>query len=215
LRIEPREVLVSIVAVDKDTRDVISGAAITCLDLAMNTGVNLKPNVNAFEFITNLGKKYEMSGSKAGYFANSIQKTIGYDERSDVLRFEIPLEKIVLDKAIELENIYYDLDKSFIRADAAVELDKLVKILVDNPTIKIELGSHTDSRGSDNYNQRLSQRRATSAVEYIVKNGIDKGRIVAKGYGETALVNKCSNGVQCSKEEHQRNRRTEFKVTSY
>ena len=215
LRIEPREVLVSIVAIDKETRGVISGAAITCLDMAMNRGVNLKQNSNSFEFITNLGKKYEMSGSKEGYFTNSIQKTIGYDEKSDVLRFEIPLEKIVLDKAIELENIYYDLDKSFIRADAAVELDKLVKILVDNPTIKIELGSHTDSRGSDSYNHQLSQRRATAAVEYIVKKGIDKGSIVTKSYGETALVNNCSNGVECGDEDHQRNRRTEFKVTSY
>lgn len=123
------------------------------------------------------------------------------------------LEKIQLNKEIKIENIYYDFDKSNIRADAAVELDKLVKILKENPTIWIDLDSHTDSRGDDTYNQALSQRRAEAAVKYIVDKGISKNRITAKGYGESRLLNKCSNGVQCTTEEHQLNRRTEFKIT--
>ena len=114
-----------------------------------------------------------------------------------------------MEKAIVLENIYYDLDKADIRPDAAAELDKLVKILEDNPNIKIELSSHTDVRASDAYNLDLSQRRAESAVEYLVSQGIDRDRMVAKGYGESQLI--IENAT--TEEEHQTNRRTEFKVT--
>lgn len=121
---------------------------------------------------------------------------------------EINLDKLFIGKTFRLENIYYDLDKFDIRADAAVELDKLVQILKDNPQIKIELGSHTDTRGSDLYNARLSQRRAESVINYLAIKGISKERLTAKGYGETELI------IQEAKneEEHQTNRRTEFKV---
>ena len=107
---------------------------------------------------------------------------------------------------------YWDFDKFNIRPDAALELDKLVTTLNENPTIWIELGSHTDSRGNDAYNQKLSQNRANAAVAYIVSKGIAKERIKAKGYGETVLVNQCKNGIKCTDEEHQLNRRTEFKI---
>jgi outer membrane protein OmpA-like peptidoglycan-associated protein len=109
--------------------------------------------------------------------------------------------------------IYYDLDKATIRPDAAAELDKIVQVLQDNPEISIELGSHTDSRASASYNLKLSQRRAESAVKYIIDHGIESVRIKAKGYGETQLINGCTDGVDCNEEAHQENRRTEFKIT--
>ncbi|MTI22329.1 hypothetical protein E1176_14955 [Fulvivirga sp. RKSG066] len=118
------------------------------------------------------------------------------------------LEKIEKNKVFVLDNIYYDLDESYIREDAAIELDKLVTILNDNPELKIELSSHTDDRAPDDYNMRLSERRAKSAVEYIVSQGISKDRLVAKGYGETKLI--IPNAK--TEEEHQVNRRTEFKI---
>jgi outer membrane protein OmpA-like peptidoglycan-associated protein len=130
--------------------------------------------------------------------------------------------KIVLNQAeigdeigalFDVNPIYYDLDKSNIRPDAAAELDKIVQVLKDNPTISIELGSHTDARASASYNLKLSQRRAESAVKYIIEHGIEAARITAKGYGETQLINGCSDGVDCSEEAHQENRRTEFKIT--
>ncbi len=114
---------------------------------------------------------------------------------------------------IHLNPIYYDLDKSDIRPDAASELDKIIQFLNDNPQIQLELGSHTDSRASNSYNLRLSQRRADSAVNYITSKGIDESRIIGKGYGETQLINECSNGVDCPEEKHQENRRTEFIIT--
>jgi len=131
---------------------------------------------------------------------------------NDTTFLVVPLEKIVLNKPIRLENIYYDYNKWDIRPDAAIELDKLVKIMIDNPAIKIELSSHTDSRGGDNYNMKLSQKRAQSAVDYIISKGVSKDRITAKGYGESKPLNRCTNGVKCTEEEWQFNRRTEFKV---
>jgi len=126
---------------------------------------------------------------------------------------DLLLDRLVVNKTFNIDNIYYDFDKYKIREDARPELDKLVQIMKDNQ-INVELASHTDSRGTEAYNDKLSQKRAESAVKYIVSNGIDMSRITAKGYGEQQLVNKCSNGVKCTAAEHQANRRTEFKVTS-
>jgi peptidoglycan-associated lipoprotein len=120
----------------------------------------------------------------------------------------ISLEKVFVGKTFRLENIYYDLDKADIRPDAAIELDKLVQILLDNPKLRIELGSHTDVRGSDMYNLRLSQRRADSAIAYLISRGISRDRLTATGYGETELI--VDNAK--TEEEHQINRRTEFKI---
>ena len=120
----------------------------------------------------------------------------------------VGLDKIVLNKSIKVENIYYDLNKYEIRSDAAIELDKLVLVLEDNPGIKIELGSHTDARSSDVYNIRLSQQRAQAAIDYIISRGIERDRLKAKGYGETQLIIKNAK----TEEDHQINRRTEFKV---
>lgn len=124
------------------------------------------------------------------------------------------LEPIIVDKAIVLENIYYEFAKWDIRPDAAQELDKLVDILIDNPEISIELSSHTDSVDTESYNMRLSQRRAESAVQYIVSAGIDPSRIMAKGYGESRPIARNTNPDGTDNPEgRQKNRRTEFKVT--
>lgn len=156
---------------------------------------------------------YKALASKEDHFSKSeVVSTKGLKYSEDIY-VEFEIEKMVIDEPIEIENIFYDFDKWNIRADAAVELDKLVKILNDNPNIEIELGSHTDSRGTDAYNQNLSNRRAKSVVDYLVKRGIDKNRLTWKGYGESKLVNGCKDDVPCSEADHQKNRRTEFTVT--
>jgi peptidoglycan-associated lipoprotein len=169
-------------------------------------------------FKLEVDKDFSIIASKNGYFTQSINyttkgktpapETLVQDITNVTLDTTIVLEQLVLEKAIVLENIYYDLDKADIRPDAAEELDKLVKILKDNPNIRIELSSHTDDRASDAYNLDLSQRRAESAVEYLVSQGIERDRMVARGYGESQLI--IPNAT--TEEEHQRNRRTEFKV---
>jgi len=110
-----------------------------------------------------------------------------------------------------LSNIYYDLNKAEIRSDAALELDKLVIVMYDNPEINIELSSHTDARAGHDFNMDLSQRRANSAVSYLISNGVAPERVRAKGYGETKLIIKDAD----TEARHQVNRRTEFKVTKY
>lgn len=123
-----------------------------------------------------------------------------------------PVAEYRVGAIITLQDILYDLNKSNIRPDAALVLDKLFKILTDHPKMMIELRSHTDSRASAAYNLKLSDQRAKSAAAYLFSKGIAKDRIIGKGYGESMLLNKCADGVQCSEEEHQKNRRTEFKI---
>jgi outer membrane protein OmpA-like peptidoglycan-associated protein len=122
-------------------------------------------------------------------------------------------------KIIQINPIYFDLAKSNIRADAAKELDKIVKVMQQNPSMTIELGSHTDCRSSKAYNLSLSDKRAKSSAAYIISKGIAKNRIVGKGYGESILINgcECEGTVKssCSEIEHQANRRTEFLITKF
>ncbi|MEM8566614.1 MAG: OmpA family protein, partial [Bacteroidota bacterium] len=159
-----------------------------------------------------------LGGGEAQYLITREEfTTVGKAADRDTLkqlvtevRFDtvLVLERIEKDKVFVLDNIYYDLDKWDIREDAALELDKLVTILADNPELKIELSSHTDDRQTDAYNLRLSDRRARSAVNYIISQGISGDRLVAKGYGESKLL--IANAK--TEEEHQVNRRTEFKI---
>lgn len=164
-------------------------------------------------------KEYIIQVSKSGYFSKSKPLTTtkcvkitgtDYDYLVDVL-----LEKIIIGKAIKIENIYFDLNKYNIRKDAAKELDKIVKMLNENPEIIIELSSHTDARGSDASNMTLSDNRAKSSAQYIISKGISKDRITGKGYGESKLVNDCGNNIKCSEKLHQQNRRTEFSVVGF
>jgi len=114
---------------------------------------------------------------------------------------------------IELPNIYYNFNDADIRPDARVDLESVAEFLLRYPEVEIELSSHTDSRGSDRYNNRLSQRRAEEAVAYLTKKGISASRMVPKGYGESSLRNHCDDFAKCSETEHQYNRRTEVKIT--
>ena len=156
-------------------------------------------------------KSYSVVSNIDGYMNDS--KTIATTEKPfGVLRDTLWVEKVEVKQKFVMENIYYDFDKWNILPESEVELDKLVKIMKDNPGWKVELGSHTDCRGDDAYNQRLSQKRSDSAVGYIVSKGIDADRIIAKGYGETQLVNQCDDGVPCSAADHRKNRRTEFTI---
>ena len=166
--------------------------------------------------------KFEITLKKEKYLAKTehFEIVLG-DERV----IQIPLKLLELDeisvgtdigKLIDIKPIYFDLDKAIIRGDAAVELDKMVIVMKENPAIVVELGSHTDCRASINYNMSLTDRRAKASAAYIVSKGIDKKRIYGKGYGESKLINGCAcEGTvkpSCTEEEHQLNRRTEFKI---
>lgn len=167
-----------------------------------------------FRFDLDANTAYQVIAEADGMLAQSTTaSTVGLG-LSTTLRADLQLEPLVVDKPMVVPNIYYDYDKWDIRPDAAVELNKLARVFLDNPGITFELSSHTDSRGGNLYNLVLSDARAKSAVDYLVRQGVPPERLIAKGYGESMLVNGCSNGVQCSEEDHQANRRTEFKVLS-
>jgi outer membrane protein OmpA-like peptidoglycan-associated protein len=165
------------------------------------------------------GKNYGLIVRKESYLFHSenfnIPETAAYQE----VQKDIGLKKIEVGSIIILKNIFYDYNKSTLRDASKNELDRLVKLLTENPTIKIELSAHTDSRGGNDYNQKLSQERAQSCVDYLIKNGISTDRLVTKGYGETRLIKSDAEIAKLKfkdekEDAHQENRRTEFKITS-
>ncbi len=181
-----------------------------------------------FNFRVYEQERYTLFGEKQGsdaenYFVTRLEfttvgKSVPQEELNQLvtnITFDttLVLNRIIIDKAIVLENIYYDFARWNITAEAAVELDKLVDIMYDNPDIVIELSSHTDSVDTESYNLRLSQRRAESAVSYIVNAGVERNRITAKGYGESRPVARNTNRDGTDNPEGRaKNRRTEFKV---
>ncbi len=162
---------------------------------------------------------YRLKINKKGYLAKTFfyNQTLyrkgqyNMHENMDIVLEEIEIG-MDLSKMIDMKPIFFDLGKSNIRPDAATELDKVVKVMIENQEMEIELGAHTDSRGSASSNMRLSDKRAKSSAEYIKDRIPNPERITGKGYGESQILNKCTDGVPCSKEEHQLNRRTEFKI---
>jgi peptidoglycan-associated lipoprotein len=159
---------------------------------------------------------FKIKTSKIGFLASeeNVNAAIpAKDGDTIVIQKTITLTKIFKNVEITLNNIYYDYDKWNIRADAAQSLDSLVDILMKNPTIKIQLSSHTDCRGKDTYNETLSQKRAESVVQYLIQKGIAADRLTAKGYGESMPIETCEC-TKCTEDQHQRNRRTTFKILS-
>lgn len=161
---------------------------------------------------------YIIDASKPGYLKKSTTTTTKNRRDANrtevVINVEIELEKIFTSQDIEISNIYYGLDSTQLRPESYPALDTLLALFRENPDITIEIGSHTDSRGSDAHNLKLSQGRAQSVIDYLISKGIAAERLIAKGYGETKLLNNCGNNVKCTEEEHQRNRRTTFRVIS-
>lgn len=158
---------------------------------------------------------FYLAGRQRGFIDdNEVVSTVGLAESAE-LGATLELPEIKEDLVIELKNIYYDYGRYYIREDAVEDLDNLVALMEEYPSLKIEISSHTDSRGSDEFNKRLSQKRAETCVDYLVTKGIGRDRLEARGYGEYVPKNRCANGVDCTEEEHQVNRRTEFRVLSF
>jgi outer membrane protein OmpA-like peptidoglycan-associated protein len=123
-------------------------------------------------------------------------------------------DKVRKDSLTIVENVYYNYGEAKILPEASKTLDKVINIMKNDPSLVIEMSAHTDSRSTQEFNLKLSDQRAKAAVDYIVKGGVSKDRISGRGYGESKLINKCADGVECTEEEHAKNRRTEFKILS-
>ncbi|MBD3636743.1 MAG: OmpA family protein [Crocinitomicaceae bacterium] len=209
--------------VDAESQTTIDSVKIIVVDNMIDTRDSIITDETGIYHIPLPDKKLEDRGSynftliKEGYLTQTITYNVLFDREGKYNVFEdmqIRMEKIEvgvdLTDIIDLQPIYFDYNKAIIRPDAAIELDKIVKVMNDNPNMRIELGSHTDARGSAKDNQRLSEKRAQASVKYIKERITNPDRITGKGYGESQLVNGCADGVECSEVEHQENRRTEF-----
>ncbi len=168
-----------------------------------------------FTFILDPNATYTVKAAKPGFMAKSkVFSTAGADVNRAIQIDDLYLDRIRVNQIIEIPNVYYELGSWDITAQASKQLDKVVEFMNDNPSVTIELSSHTDSRGDNNFNMELSQKRAQSAVDYIISRGVGLDRIIARGYGEDKIKNKCVDGVPCSEAEHKVNRRTEIKVVA-
>ncbi|MDA6071053.1 OmpA family protein [Flavobacterium sp. AC] len=216
------EQLISGTVTDKKKQSLLAGAKVIILDEHMNVVKELSTDdKGSFSYDSaECGKVYYIRVLKEEYL--TAEKKLALPVKKEKTEVNIALEKNVekitvgtdLAKIFAIEMIYFDLDKSNIRPDAALDITKVVEVMKQYPTMKVEVASHTDSRASKSYNLILSQKRAQSTLDFMVKSGIDKSRLVAKGYGEAHLVNKCADGVECSEEEHQQNRRSQFVITA-
>ena len=209
------------IVTDLETSEILPGTKVSLFDNQFNSISTIITDGNGYySFEVECGKTYNIRAEKQEYTTKEQKITIAVSNGKTTL--PIALEKATckvaigddLGKCFGIKMIYFDLDKSFIRTEAALDLEKILDVLNQNPTMKLDIRSHTDSRQTFKYNEALSERRAKSTVQWLIKNGIDSSRLTGKGYGETKLINKCSDGVKCTEEEHQLNRRSEFIITA-
>ena len=207
---------------NKDTNEPITAVTVKLFDDELNQLDVTKSDINGeYDFDVECDKRYIVRIEKDGYKTTEkpFKTTNKYEKDfKDVVFMEVGenlgVQKVErgddLRKILQLDPIYFELDKSNITSQASVELQKIATLMNQYPTMKIDIRSHTDSRAGDNYNMVLSQERADSTVKYLIDQGINSSRLSGKGYGESQLVNRCSNGVNCTEDEHALNRRSEF-----
>ncbi|QYS88667.1 OmpA family protein [Flavobacterium davisii] len=210
------------VVTNSETSEVIPRATVTLYDEKFNEiGKVIADEKGFYDFKkVPAGKKYYVRAEKEDY--ETKEKPVNIPNKTGKTNLPIDTAKKVreikegsdLAKIFEIKIIYFDLDKSFIRSDAAVELAKILEVMKQYPSMKVDVRSHTDCRQTASYNAKLSDRRAKETVAWLVKNGIAKERLTGRGYGESQLVNDCgcepTNQSSCTEEQHQANRRSEF-----
>ncbi|MBC7884799.1 MAG: OmpA family protein [Saprospiraceae bacterium] len=221
--IQIRDLVIDLQTLVNNEKGPLEGATVELFESGTKIPVDSKTNftANNFSFLLDADKTYKAYINREGYYPDSISfNTNGifddYTVKKTVILKPKPIENDVetyaINEPIRLNNIYYDLDDDKILPAAEKDLTYLQELMEQYADMVIELSSHTDSRGLSPYNQKLSQRRAESAKRWLVSEGINTDRIKTVGYGEKVLLNKCKDGAKCSEEEHQLNRRTEFKI---
>lgn len=221
-----RDIVIDLVAIVFEGDKPLPGAKITVFEVDRGKTGKSQQQANAkgneFQFPLDQDKAYKALVERDGY--NPIEfefNTVGIADNHTIRR-TIKLSKkpddgkeiVTINEAIRLNNIYYEFDDDKILPDAEKDLQLLLGLMKQYPDMVIELASHTDAQGNDAYNERLSQRRAQSAKNWLVRNGVSERRIEAVGYGESQILNHCINGIDCTDDEHRVNRRTEFKIIS-
>jgi outer membrane protein OmpA-like peptidoglycan-associated protein len=203
------DVLVTVTVKDSETDELLVGASVNVTDSEGNiVGTKVTSDKGQVDYIIECNTMLYLTGSMDEYESGTASVEETSEEEVSVEILLDPIDEIILANKVMLNPIYFDFDKSNITAQAAFELDKLVELMNKYQTIVIRAESHTDSRGSEKYNQSLSERRALTTAQYVISKGIDASRITGVGMGEKMPVNDC--GYKCNEEEHQMNRRSEF-----
>ena len=220
--IQIRDIIIDLKLVVNNDKGPLEGAVVELFDSGRKTPSDSKTNTlgGDFGFLLDADKSYFALITREGYFPDSVSfNTNGIIDDYTVKKTvtlkakpEAPKRIVKRNEPILLRSIFFDLDDDKIRADAEPDLEYLKSLLDKYPDMVIELSSHTDSRGDNDYNKNLSQRRANSTKKWLVDEGIVAARIKAVGYGETKLLNKCKDNIKCTEDEHQLNRRSEFKI---
>ncbi len=219
--VQIRDLVIDLKALVTNDKGPLEGATVQLFEGKKKVAIDSKTNFlsNDFSFLLDSEKSYKAYISREGYYPDSIEfNTNGifddYTVSKTVMLKPKPVTKktISRNEPILLKSIYFDFDDDKILPDAEKDLNYLKSLMDQYPDMVIELSSHTDSRGNNEYNKKLSQRRANSTKNWLVDEGVAAARIKAVGYGETKLLNRCKDGVKCTEEEHQLNRRSEFKI---
>jgi outer membrane protein OmpA-like peptidoglycan-associated protein/tetratricopeptide (TPR) repeat protein len=218
---ETCEQIVTGTVTDAVTNEGLEYARISVIDELNNVLLVATSNANGrYALQLECEKAYFIRVEKMEY--NTVEELVNTPSTTSNIEVNLALEPQSIKsrvgddlvKLLNLNPIYFDFDLSLIRDDAELELQKVLSVLEDNPAMIIDIRSHTDSRGTTLYNEKLSGRRAASTMNYLISKGIDASQLTSKGYGESQLVNRCSDGVSCSDAEHQLNRRSEFVIIS-
>ncbi|TDO73482.1 WD40 repeat protein [Flavobacterium chryseum] len=208
------------VITDAETGIILPQAKVTIYEGQTLISTAIADATGIYSFPVYCGKTYIVRAEKTDYTTKEVSVTIA--TTSGKTDLPIALDKAIckvtvgddLGKCFGIKMIYFDLDKSNIRTEAAIDLEKILDVLNDNPTMKLDIRSHTDSRQTFKYNEALSNRRAQSTMKWLIKNGVNSNRLTGKGFGETQLVNECADDVKCTEQQHQANRRSEFIITA-
>lgn len=204
----------------EETNEIIPNSKVILFDVQFNKiDETISDENGAYTFNVEAGKKYYIRSEDS--FHETREQSIKIPSITGKTKLDIfkaeKIKKVTqgtdLAKTFNIELIYFDLDGFDIRKESEVDLAKILAVLNEYPNLKIEIRSHTDSRQSKNYNLKLSNLRAKSTIDWLIKNGIESSRLSGKGYGESILLNNCKDGVECSEDEHQKNRRSEFIIT--
>ncbi len=212
------EISIAGVVTDKDTNNPVPGAKVSVYDNNNNVLQSAQTDSSGSYKFEELKctSKYFVRAEKEEY--QTAEKLVSTPDKTEDLEVSLVIESKIksadvgddLAKILSLKPIYFDFDQSYIRDDATIELAKIIEVMNQYPQMNIEVRSHTDSHGDDNYNLLLSDRRAKATVKYMIDQGISKERLTGKGFGEEQPVNDCSNGSNCKKSDYQLNRRSEF-----
>jgi outer membrane protein OmpA-like peptidoglycan-associated protein/tetratricopeptide (TPR) repeat protein len=210
---------------DNKTGELLAGTTVSLIDSQYKTiAETITDALGIYSFEVKCAKNYSVRAVKKDYTPKEVK--INIPATTGETKLDIQLESSIcqvtigddLGKCFGIKMIYFDLDKSNIRKEAALDLAKILDVLTQNPTMKLDIRSHTDCRQTAKYNLALSERRAKSTIEWLVSKGIDKSRLTGKGYGESQLINDCgcepTNQSNCTEEQHQLNRRSEFIITA-